>query len=147
MIIDVMVSSATVAEELRPVVLRLSRELRHETERLGVTPRQATLLWLILRNPGLSLRDLAELEQISPPALSGHVDRLERAELVERVRSTDDRRRVGLRLTPTGERLLRRIRRRRTTWLAERLERLEPSELETVAAALPTLRKLIEPPT
>jgi DNA-binding MarR family transcriptional regulator len=145
MIIDVTVSSTEVAEELRPVVLRLSRELRHETERLGVTPRQATLLWLILRNPGLSLRDLAELERISPPALSGHVDRLERAGLVDRVRSTDDRRRVGLRLTPTGERLLRRIRTRRTTWLAERLERLEPAELESVAAALPTLRKLVEP--
>jgi DNA-binding MarR family transcriptional regulator len=146
MVTDVTVSSTTVADELRPVVLRLSRELRHETERLGVTARQTTLMWLIRRNPGLSLRDLAELERISPPALSGHVDRLERAELVERVRSTDDRRRVGLLLTPVGERLLRRIRARRTTWLAERLEQLEPSELDTISAALPALRQLVEPP-
>jgi DNA-binding MarR family transcriptional regulator len=146
MITQATVSATEVAEELRPVVLRLSRELRQETERFGVTPRQATLLWLIRRNPGLSLRDLAELERISPPALSGHVDRLERAQLVERVRSTDDRRRVGLRLTPAGDRLLRRIRTGRTTWLAERLERLEPEELERVAAALPALRTLVEGP-
>ncbi len=146
MIIDVMVSPTTVADELRPVVLRLSRELRHETERFGVTARQATLLWLIRGSPGLSLRDLAGLERISPPALSGHVDRLERAELVERVRSTEDRRRVGLRLTPVGDRLLRRIRTRRTTWLAERLEHLEPGELETISAALPALRRLVELP-
>jgi DNA-binding MarR family transcriptional regulator len=146
MIIDVTVSPTAVADELRPVVLRLSRELRRETERFGVTARQSTLLWLIRRSPGLSLRDLAELERISPPALSGHVDRLERAGLVERVRSTDDRRRVGLLLTPVGERLLRRIRNRRTTWLAERLERLEPRELESVSAALLALRQLVDLP-
>jgi DNA-binding MarR family transcriptional regulator len=144
MITEVMVSHHTVADELRPAVLRLARELRHETERLGVTARQATLLWLIRGTPGLSLRELAELERISPPALSGHVDRLERAGLVERVRSTSDRRRVGLRLTPDGERLQRRIRARRTTWLADRLEWLSPEELEAVAAALPALRRIVE---
>jgi DNA-binding MarR family transcriptional regulator len=145
MIIDVTVPAAVVADELRPAVLRLARELRHETEQLGITPRQATLLWLIRRNPGLSLRDLASLERISPPALSGHVDRLERAGLVERIRSDTDRRRVGLRLTAAGDRLLRRVRAKRTTWLAGRLERLEPSELETVVSALPALLKLADP--
>jgi DNA-binding MarR family transcriptional regulator len=146
MVTDVTVSATTAADELRPVVLRLSRELRRETERFGVTPRQATLLWLVRKSPGLSLRELAELERISPPALSGHVDRLERAGLVERARATTDRRRVGLLVTPVGERLLRRIRARRTTWLAERLERLEADELETISAALPALRRLVELP-
>jgi DNA-binding MarR family transcriptional regulator len=146
MINDVMLSPAEIADELRPVLLRLSRELRRETERLGVTPRQATLLWLIRGLPGSSLRDLAEQEQISPPALSGYVDRLERAGLVERVRSTTDRRRVGLRITPDGDRLLRRLRARRTTWLAQRLERLEPEETQAVTAALPALRRLLDDP-
>jgi DNA-binding MarR family transcriptional regulator len=144
MISDVTVSPLVVADELRPALLRLARELRRETERLGVTAGQATLLWLIRTRPGLSLRDLAALERISPPALSGHVDRLERAGLVERVRSEDDRRRVGLRLTPDGERLLRRVRARRTTHLAERLGGLEPDELEAIARALPALRRLTE---
>ena len=44
-----------------------------------MTARQATLLWLVKRSPGLSLAELALEEGISPPALSGHVDRLERA--------------------------------------------------------------------
>ena len=65
------------ANELRPVLLRLARELRKETEQFGITARQATLLWLVKRSPGLTLRALAEAEGISPPALSGHVDRLE----------------------------------------------------------------------
>ena len=75
--------------------------------------------------------------------MSGHVDRLERAGLIERVRSSDDRRRVGLRLTEDGAKLMRRIRARRTTWLASRLEKLEPTQLQAVEAALPAFARLV----
>jgi DNA-binding MarR family transcriptional regulator len=138
-----MLSPETVAAELRPAILRLARELRKETEQLGVTARQATFLWLVKRSPGLSLAELAAEEGISGPAMSGHVDRLERVGLLERVRSSDDRRRVGLRLTDEGERLLRRVRARRTTWLAGRLRALDPNDLEAIEAAVPALMRLV----
>lgn len=146
MVSEVYVEPRVVADELRPVLLRLARELRRETEALGVTPRQATLLWLIRRSPAVGIGELAAEERISAPALSGHVDRLERAGLVERTRSDDDRRRVGLRLTPAGDLVLRRVRARRTTWLEQRLARLEPDERELVAAAVEPLRRLLEDP-
>jgi len=69
--------------------------------------------------------------------------RLESAGLVARVRSDGDRRKVGVVLTPEGERLVRRIRARRTTWLTRRLEGLDHAEREHVAAALPALRLLV----
>jgi DNA-binding MarR family transcriptional regulator len=132
-----------VAAELRPAILRLARELRKETEQLGITARQVTFLWLVKRSPGLSLAELAAEEGVSPPAMSGHVDRLERSGLLERVRSSDDRRRVGLRLTDDGERLLRRVRARRTTWLTQRLQALEENDLEAIEAAVPALMRLV----
>ena len=144
MVSEVTLSPEIVATELRPVLLRLARELRKETEQLGITARQATLLWLVKRSPGLSRAELAAEEGISAPAMSGHVDRLERAGLLERLRSSDDRRRVGLRLTDDGERLMRRVRARRTTWLADRLKALEPSELEAIEVAVPALMQLLE---
>jgi DNA-binding MarR family transcriptional regulator len=143
MIREVTLSTEAVAADLRPILLRLARELRKETEQLGITARQATLLWLVKRNPGLSLAELAAEEGISPPAMSGHVDRLERAGLIARVRSGDDRRRVGLRLTDDGARLLRRVRARRTTWLTDRLGSLEPAELEAIESAIPALASLL----
>ena len=143
MVSEVTLSPETMAAELRPVLLRLARELRKETEQLGITARQATLLWLVKRSPGLSLAELASEEGISAPAMSGHVDRLERAGLIERVRSDDDRRRVGLRLTEDGSRLMRRVRARRTSWLADRLGALESAELDAVEAALPALARLV----
>ena len=129
MISQVTFSAEMVAAELRPVLLRLARELRKETEQLGITARQATLLWLVKRSPGMSLAELASEEGISAPALSGHVDRLERAGLLDRHHR---------------ERLMRRIRARRTTWLADRLKSLDSSELEAVGAALPALMSLVE---
>jgi DNA-binding MarR family transcriptional regulator len=143
MIRDVTLSPELITSDLRPVLLRLARELRKETEQLGVTGHQVTLLWLVKRSPGLSLAELAAEEGISPPALSGHVDRLERAGLLQRVRSDEDRRRVGLQLTDEGAKLLRRVRARRTTWLTTRLRGLEPTELESIERAIPALDRLL----
>jgi DNA-binding MarR family transcriptional regulator len=143
MVNDVIADPLVVANQLRPVLLRLARELRQETEQLGMTSRQVTLLWLIRVNPGLSLRELAAEERISAPALSGHVDRLEKAGLIERARDEDDRRRVGLTLTEEGERLLRRVRARRTTWLTERLKGLDDDGLAAIEAAIEPLARLL----
>jgi DNA-binding MarR family transcriptional regulator len=143
MVSEVIVDPVTVANELRPVLLRLARELRRETEQLGITSRQATLLWLIRSHPGLSLRELAAEEGISAPALSGHVDRLEKAGLIERVRDEKDRRRVGLTLTGDGEGLLRRIRARRTTWLTDRLRGLDHDDVAAIEAAIAPLARLL----
>jgi DNA-binding MarR family transcriptional regulator len=134
-----------IADALRPSLLRLARELRRETEQLGVTSRQAAFLAVIEQSPGTSPRELAAREGITAPSLSGHLDRLEHLGLVRRTRDQDDRRRVGVVVTPAGERFLRRIRARRTTWLSERLAGLEPDELASIARALPALHRLTGP--
>jgi DNA-binding MarR family transcriptional regulator len=139
-------STTDVANELRPILVRLARELRKETTHLGITGGQATLLWHISEKPGIGLRELAELEGIATPTASGLVDRLERAKLVERVRSDTDRRRVGLTSTAAGRRLLQAVRARRTVWLAERLARLSPSERAAIESALQPLASLIADP-
>lgn len=141
--ISATIDTLETANRLRPALLRLARELRRETESLGITSRQATLLSVIREHPGLSLRELAALERISAPSLSGHVDRLESAALIERVRSGSDRRRVGLELTPAGDRLLRKVRAQRTTWLAERLAELPPEQVEAIERAIEPLSALL----
>ncbi|HXV34159.1 MAG TPA: MarR family transcriptional regulator [Gaiellaceae bacterium] len=132
-----------VANGLRPTLLHLNRRLRKELAPLGITGGQASLLWAIRTSPGIGVRDLAEQEGVSPPAMTAYVDRLEAAGLVARTRSERDRRRVELALTDEGVRVLRSARSRRTAWLAARLKRLEPDELAAIEDALPALRKLI----
>ncbi|HVN61420.1 MAG TPA: MarR family transcriptional regulator [Gaiellaceae bacterium] len=131
-----------VADRLRPVLLQINRELRRETRAGGFSPEQVALLVAIKYAPGTGVRELAAQERISAPAMSKHVDRLERAGLVERTPSERDRRRVGLTLTDEGRRVLRRVRSRRTAWLVSRLAALSPDELAAVEAAIGPLSRL-----
>jgi DNA-binding MarR family transcriptional regulator len=131
------------ANRLRPVLLRISRELRREIHSLGVTGGQVSLLIQIKRSPGITASALAERERISAPGMSGHIARLEAANLIERTRATD-RRRIGLTLTEAGDRVLTNVRKRRTAWLAEHLKGLTEEERDAIEAALPALEKLLE---
>ena len=133
------------ANRLRPVLLQINRHLRREVHPLGVTGGQVSLLVAIRRSPGVGVRELAAREGISPAAMCRHVDRLQEAGLVERIPGTGgDRRRVGLELTSEAERVLRLVRSRRTAWLATRLKRLEPQQLDALDAAIEPLAALLQ---
>jgi DNA-binding MarR family transcriptional regulator len=133
----------TVANRLRPVLLKLARGLRREVHPLGVTGGQVALLAVIKANPGIGVSELARLEGMSSPGMTKYVARLERDGLIRRTESAD-RRRVGLELTDEALRVLRSVRSRRTAWLAARLQGLSPDELEAVDAAVEPLTRLLE---
>lgn len=132
----------TIADGLRPTLLRLSRELRRE-KIAGVSPHQVGLLVSIKYAPGITAGELAADERVSAAAMSKRLSRLERDGLVARTQSESDRRCVGLTLTDEGQRVLRHVRTRRTAWLATRLEGLAPEELAAVEAALEPLSRLL----
>lgn len=138
-------NALAVANRLRPILLRLHRYLRNEAHDVGVTGIQASLLAAVSRTPGVGLGDLAQREHVSTPTLVAHIDRLETAGLVQRMRTeSGDRRRVSLSVTAAGQAVIETLRQRRTTWLAVRLETLSPTELAHVADAIEPLGRLVE---
>jgi DNA-binding MarR family transcriptional regulator len=133
------------AHRLRPVLLQLARQLRREVHPLGVTGGQVAVLASVRRAPGSGVRELAAREGVSPAAMSRLIGRLERSGLIDRLPGPGgDRRRIGLEITPAGERVLRLVRSRRTAWLTAQLGRLDADELARVEAALPALSALLE---
>jgi DNA-binding MarR family transcriptional regulator len=141
---DRTIAPLELANSLRPVVLRISRELRRELHSIGVTPGQVSLLVAIRNRPGIGVGELADLERMSAPGMSGHVERLVKAGLVERTRDErGDRRRVGLTVTREGHNVLRSVRSRRTAWLAARLGELDPDERSRIADAIEPLARLL----
>src|ERR671924_1750878 len=107
--IAVAADPTTLANRLRPVLLKLNRELRREIHSLGVTGGQVALLVQIKYHPGIGMRELASLERISVPGMSKFVARLEEAGLVQRAPVEGDQRRVGLSLTAAGHKVLRSV--------------------------------------
>lgn len=131
------------AEALRPALLRVSRHLRREAQKAGVSALDAQLLGVIKKTPGIGGGELADLEQMTRPSMSGHLKRLQAAGWITRDPAcAEDRRRVGLRLTASGEAALAAIRRRRNDWLAARLAGLTPKGRAALAAAAGPLEQL-----
>ena len=141
--VETVADPLAVANRLRPVLLHLNRHLRREVHPLGVTGGQVSLLVRIQSEPGIGIRELARRERMSTPGMSKYITKLESQGLVRR-REVDDRRRVGLELTPEASRVLSSVKRRRTAWLAERLRGLSAAELDAVDAAVEPLLKLLE---
>src|SRR5437870_12546846 len=95
-------ADATVlANRLRPVLLKLNRELRREIHSLGVTGGQVSLLIQIQKSAGIGIRELAARERMSVPGMSKYAARLESAGLIRKSERAA-KRRVGVDLTESG---------------------------------------------
>jgi DNA-binding MarR family transcriptional regulator len=127
---DELASAAFLSEDLRRVLHRLSRRLRREAQDLAVSPLHALLLAAIRENPGIGVKDLARLERLRGPTISGHVKAMEALGLIERGPSDpNDRRRVRLVVAKKGIATLEGIKRSRVDWLARRLANLSPKSM------------------
>jgi DNA-binding MarR family transcriptional regulator len=131
------------AEAMRPALLRLSRKLRGQSRDVGMSPMDVFLLIEVGLNPGLGVCELADREQVARPTMSVHVKRLEAAGWLARLApDSDDKRRVGLVVTPAGQEALDVVRRQRTDWLAARLMELSPDARAALRGAVQPLIQL-----
>jgi DNA-binding MarR family transcriptional regulator len=92
----------------------------------------------------LTPSELARIERVQRPTISRVTARLGQAGLIERMPDELDGRGARLRLTPEGRRTLRGLRSRKTAYLAERLERLDPEERAILAQASELLERMLE---
>jgi DNA-binding MarR family transcriptional regulator len=88
---------------------------------------------------------LAELEQVSAPAITKMVTALESAGLAKRKRSESDRRVVVVSATPAGRRLLERGRAARVKAIAVLLADANQAELQTLRAAAEIIAARLTP--
>ena len=135
------------AEELRHAVSALVRRARAETasEDALPYPLRSLLRRLELDGPATTA-DLARAEQITPQTAGAFVARLEAEGHVARRDDAHDGRRRLVSITASGRKAIAVSRAHRQTFLAARIaNRLDASEQRALAAALPLLRKLVEP--
>jgi DNA-binding MarR family transcriptional regulator len=126
------------ASTLRLSVMRLSRRMRQERSST-LTPTQIAALATLERHGAMTLGELAAHERVQPPSMTRVVAHLADAGLVERGHHPDDGRQVIAKITTAGRELLKADRLRRNEWLAERLEALTPTDIETLRRAAPIL--------
>lgn len=133
------------AVTLRLSVGRLARRLRQES--LGdLTPSQRSALASLDREGPLRMSDLAAIERVTAPSMTGIVGRLEQRGLVDREINPDDARSTVVAITSAARDLLAAIRAKRTAFLAERLAILSDEEISTLSRAVELLERITEQP-
>jgi DNA-binding MarR family transcriptional regulator len=96
-----------------------------------------------LRDGSQRITELAAQEHVTQPAITLLVNRLTERGWVERVSDPTDGRAVLVSLTPAGEEVFELLRAEYRALLHEEMTSLEDSEVETLAAAVAVLDKLI----
>src|SRR3954454_18925158 len=131
------------APRLRWAITRMARRLRQESG-VDLGPSQVAALATIERHGPLSPSELAERERIKRPTATRILGHLEAAGLVERIKDPGDGRAAILSTTPEARELLRRLRARKTAYLAKRLAAMNPEDRRTLERAAELLEEMLE---
>jgi MarR family transcriptional regulator for hemolysin len=131
------------ARELLEVVPIVARFIRTEMRRhraLGLTVPQFHTLAFTERTGGTTLGGVAEHLGLTPPSTCKIVDGLEARELITRLQSSRDRRKVNLQITTVGKRAVADARRETHKSLAGILSSLDQREMERITQSMEALR-------
>jgi len=132
-----------IADRLHSAAIHLLRRVRRQDTAMGEGPARLSALSVLVFGGPMSLGQLAAAEQVKPPTMTRIVTGLERAKLAERVSDPADARRLQIRATPRGVRLMQRGRRARIEYLARHLRTLSQNELATMGEAVAILQRVL----
>lgn len=133
-----------VADRLHSAAIHLLRRVRKQDSASGEGPARLSALSVLVFGGPKTLGELAAAEQVKPPTMSRIVTGLARSHLIKIDSDRRDARRLRIRATPAGKRLLEKGRRLRIEYLASRLEILTPDELHQLSRAVGTLKQLLD---
>lgn len=92
---------------IRRIIRAIELHSRQLMDKCGLTGPQLATLQALERGEGGNAKDLAGVLHVSQPTMSGILDRLERASLIVRSRSDQDRRSVDVTLSEKGHAALK----------------------------------------
>jgi DNA-binding MarR family transcriptional regulator len=96
---------------VRRAQIALWRDFSRTVGRGEIRPAVFSLLILVEANPGIAQFELAEALDLDKTSIVGLLHRLQRRQWLTRKRSTEDRRRHGIFLTPRGQEMVDELRR------------------------------------
>jgi DNA-binding MarR family transcriptional regulator len=136
--------ATAVADRLHSAAIHLLRRVRKQDVATGEGPARLSALSVLVFGGPKTLGELAAAEQVKPPTMSRMVDGLTRSRLVKVTSDPHDARRMHIRATAKGTRLLQKGRELRIAYLASHLKTLTNAELALLGEAVEILKKVLE---
>jgi DNA-binding MarR family transcriptional regulator len=125
-----------VLDAVRRIVRELHESSRAAEKQVGLSGAQLFILQALAESPGASLNDLAARTHTHQSSVSTVVAKLVRRGLVLRAPAADDGRKLELRLSAEGRRLVTRAPDAAQSRLIRALERLSAARRRTLARSL-----------
>jgi DNA-binding MarR family transcriptional regulator len=126
---------------IRRAQIALWRDFNQNVADGEVRPGVFSLMLLANANPGIAQIEIADLLAIDKASVVALVDRLENAGWVQRKRSTEDRRRQGLFLTPAGTKAFKTLKKEMVEHERKFVERFTEQERKTLISLLQRLHR------
>jgi len=136
-------SALDLADRLHSAAIHLLRRVRRHDILSGEGPARLSALSVLVFSGPKTLGELAAAEQVKPPTMSRIVAGLARDRLAEISADPRDARRLRIRPTAKGTRLLEKARQRRIADLALQLGTLPQDSLAQLSHAAETLQILL----
>jgi DNA-binding MarR family transcriptional regulator len=130
------------ADELHSAAIHLLRLVRTEDRATGVGPAQLSALSVLVFGGSMSLRRLADIEQVKPPTMVRIVQGLVERQLAVSRADPSDVRKLRISATRRGRRLMLRARAHRVQALAGMLAHRREAELRQLRNAVSILKCL-----
>jgi len=135
-----------VEQDLGAIRRALRKPLESAVAQGGLTVPQTAVMRIVVRQPGIVLRDLSHAVNLAHSTVSGIVDRLEKRGMIERRPDPEDGRTSRIFPTPIVQEFVReQIPRLSRGPLESALTRAKPAERTAIVDAIRRLRDLLEP--
>lgn len=128
-----------VEEALRTVAAMLKKRGRDILSHFDITPPQHDALLVLKEFGELTMGELCQKMFLACSTATDLIDRMERNQLIERVRDTNDRRVIRLRVLSKGHSVIDEVLEARRTYLAGMLTGLDEQEKENLVHVLEQL--------
>ena len=122
---------------------RMQAAVGERLREIGVSIPQCDVLTTLTEQEGVSQQELAKRLYVTKGNISGLIDRLAEAGLVERRSTALDRRQHAIHLTETGRRTAERAIAVQHRWIASTLGKMADADLEALETQLVALRDII----
>lgn len=129
---------------LKDINYELNNRLRCTFKHSEYTVPQITALQILYENEKMTLSELSNKMKLSNSTVSGIIDRLEKHGLVERIRSSEDKRIVYITLAAKSNFIEEHIQFHVNKYLGSLVEKASKEELQLILSGLQTLKELLK---
>ncbi|QVK19405.1 MarR family transcriptional regulator [Mycoplasmatota bacterium] len=132
-----------IASLIREINSKLNSSIKNELKETGLTVPQIMVIKLLFNHNRLKVSEISKEMSLVNSTVSGIIDRLEKQDIVRRIRSEEDRRIVYIELSSKGEEIVDEHKVIIKNFFNDTFSNISNEEIDTILNGLQTLKSFL----